>query len=295
MGTMQRRVPARRRRPYLSCLLVAFLAACGGADPTGPDGVRPDGPDPEPENPTQSAPAAPALPPVASLVADLAPLLPAPSPGAAAWVPSGSSGGSGAAADGSHFTTAVVRTGNVRGATADEVTAHRSALRPAAEVTPVWEDGVHIWRYTAVVAGVSRSIVLSARPDGPAVSWEMRGTSDGTSRLWMDGTSRNDATEGSWRAYDPTGVEEEVRVTVDWALPATGVRSVRFQAAGAANEPVGPWMRVTADGSSRRVDGRDGLVVQWDAVAVAGFLQSPTVNGGLRICWDGQRQDVGCS
>ncbi|MEQ9400383.1 MAG: hypothetical protein RJQ04_14570 [Longimicrobiales bacterium] len=282
---MQRRAPARRSRPYLSCLLVALLAACGGADPTGPDGVRPDGPDPEPENPTQPAPAVPSLPPVASLVADLAPLLPAPSPGSA----------TGAAADGSHFTAAVVRTGNVRGATADEVTAHRSALRPAAEVTPVWEDGVHVWRYTAVVAGVSRSIVLSARPDGDAVSWEMRGTADGTSRLWMEGTSWDDATEGTWRAYDPTGEEDGVRVTVDWDLPAAGTRSVRFQAAGGANEPVGPWMHVAADGTSRRVDGRDGLVVQWDAVAVAGFLQSPTVNGGLRICWGAQRQDVACS
>ncbi|MEQ8330092.1 MAG: hypothetical protein RH859_06435 [Longimicrobiales bacterium] len=292
---MQRPVLARRSRPHLSCLLVALLAACGGADPTGPDGVRPDGPDPEPENPTQPPPTAPALPPVASLVADLAPLLPAPSPGSAASAAGGPAGGSALAADGNHFTTAVVRTGNVRGATADEVAEHRSALRPAAEVTPVWDAGVHIWRYTAVVAGVSRSIVLSARPDGDAVSWEMRGTADGTSRLWMDGTSWNEAAEGTWRAYDPAGEEDGVRTTVDWALPATGTRSVRFQAAGGANEPVGPWMRVAADGTSRRVDGRDGLVVQWDAVAVAGLLQSPTVNGGLRICWDAQRQDVGCS
>ena len=124
------------------------------------------------------------------------------------------------------------------------------------------------------------------------------GATGGSSVRWLAGEAPESASgsvrEGQWRVFDPSWSTTVPRLTVDWAHPADDRWAIRFQDAGEADEAVGQWMNWEADGTFRRVTATANLRMEWDVVGIAGFIESPTINGGLRICWGPDREDVPC-
>ncbi|MEZ4701279.1 MAG: hypothetical protein R2834_13160 [Rhodothermales bacterium] len=174
-------------------------------------------------------------------------------------------------------------------------------------VDPVWNGEAFVWAADTLVNGQSDGFELTARPDGNAITWEMRVSGyDEHNNLRFDdfllyeartGLSSNEGTlaiiyptqEGPIRVLDAsyTIVDEAddntVRFSIPVEVPEVGGMKATYRQEGA-------WftLDVTEPDPAKR------HIMRWNSETNEGSIQAYDFNNGEEACWDASLQNVAC-
>ena len=174
----------------------------------------------------------------------------------------------------------------------------------AANSTPTFEDDDRWhWRFTAVQGGRTYTAHLSGAVQGSTVGWDMRITSPTHAPpldefVWYGGQGPLDRTSGRWTFYDPaTPASSTAVLRIDWTHVSATEHG--WEATALAGDATGDVFTASVDGDDRMITYRDTseqafMEIYWNAADGSGYLIAPHYNGGVRACWDANKQDVPC-
>ena len=249
------------------------------------------------DDPAGPAAQSPALPPLASLQADMT--LFDGAAGAAA-LPTAASSSAGV-----HFLTAAVTAGIARTATVAVMAVPVATFAAAASVDPVFEDGAFHWRYSIVSDGATFVADLAGRGAGAESMWEMRITTNATNPpldgfLWYDGRAQLTGQAGEWHIYDATQASASVELlAVGWTHPSVDAWTLSFTNVNPASADVGDVLTYEVAGTLRTMRFHDAsagtdTVIEWHSATGTGSIHAPGYNGGERACWDAAQNNTPC-
>ena len=266
-------------RRALTLALLAAFAACSS------DFTSPIDPGPPPE-----------LPPLTSMSGDFS-IFGAPNAQQAELA-------SEASTPSLNFANAAMRVLAAQVATVVVLAVPVATFAAAANSTPTFEDDHRWhWRFTMVQGGYTYMAHLAGEVQGSMVVWEMRITSPTHAPpldefMWYDGQGRLDRTSGTWTFYDPASPASSIAVLrIDWTHVSVTEHGWEATAlAGVANDDV---FTASVDGDDRMItyldaSEQDFMEIYWNAADGSGYLIAPHYNGGVKACWDTNRQDVAC-
>ena len=268
------------RRQFVVALC-AGLAACVPGESTAPLSF-----------PTEDAPA---LPPIGALSIDVSYFT-----DAAASAANGNVNGS--TGEGEHWSHARLRMAAADADVLTRLAVPVATWTAAATVTPTFDavDRLWHWRFSVSHGGLTYEGDLSGVVAGNQASFRMKLSQaslglDGF--VWYTAVAPVTMDSGVWEFFDPQRPGDPVG-RIDWTHPDPDVWTLRFLAAGAA-ENEGDVLDYEANGTSRRVrydnaSTGDFLEVFWDSVSGAGHIIADGYNGGAKSCWGDDQNDVPC-
>jgi len=287
------------RPMILGILLCAALCLASGC---GDSVSRPASEQPGDE----SIPAAPELPPVASMQFGLDAF---GAPARTAMEPLGASGSAAAGARArsmGNWWQAAVRVAVIDLVVAAAVTPPALAFGAALNAEPEYL-GAGTWRWTylwTAADGDQVEIRLTGTLETDRVHWELRLREELTappeeSLVWFYGASFHGEERGYW-IFNELGTGAAVPVArVDWDVRGPQDEELRFECIAVGSDDDGDRLVSFVDGARHTLEFYDASEaifadIGWNAVTGAGSLQVPDYNGGERACWDTNRQDVEC-
>lgn len=245
-------------------------------------------------NSTESDSTAPSLPFSNSMRADLS-LFDQP----------GATSAAAATVGGVNFVAAAFSVGVANAVTTLVMAVPVATFAAAASQTPVVEGDAYHWRYSTVVNGQSFAADLSGQGSGTNSLWEMRISASATNPplnnfLYYSGSAALSGESGTWHVYDalqPTANRELLRI--DWTHTSATSWRVAFINVTSGSPDNGDRLTYDVNGNARSVTFLDASaattsVIEWNASTQAGSIRTPSFNGGVKACWDGQRQNVAC-
>jgi len=201
-----------------------------------------------------------------------------------------------------NFTTAVITVTIVNAwvvlGLAAPVFVFGSALQDQPELQ---SDGKFHWIYNTSFLSVPYTADLAGWLDVPNTQsvWEMYITFGSLNNfLWYDGRCNFTATSGDWIFYDETRPDTlNPKIRIDWINNSETDRSLTFTNVFAGNEYEGDILKYTVNGTALSVEFYDAsvgttVIIAWDAVTTAGYIQAPYYNNGQPAYWDENHNDL---
>jgi hypothetical protein len=203
-----------------------------------------------------------------------------------------------------NFVAAAVRVLAAQVATVVVLAVPVATFAAAANNTPTYEDDDRWhWRFVTVQGGHTYTAHLSGAVQGDMVHWDMRITSPTHQPpleefVWYGGQGRVDRTSGTWTFYDPATPASAVEVLrIDWTHVSATEHG--WEATALSGPAEGDVFTASVDGDDHMVTYQDVseqafMEIYWNGADGSGYLIAPHYNGGVKACWDANRQDVVC-
>lgn len=135
------------------------------------------------------------------------------------------------------------------------------------------------------------------------VNWQFFVTNSELSiedRLFFDGTTNADGSQGTWTYYDLSNESNESVSEIQWAVTGEEEVSLRLDVVSDRFDNQGDYIDYTFDGTVKNAvyynAGNDETTeLQWNVETKAGYLIAPNFNNGEQACWDENFDNASCS
>ena len=166
------------------------------------------------------------------------------------------------------------------------------------------EDGEWVLSYTKNAGSDTYEVRLVASQENEnQVNWQFFVTNSDlniTDKLFFDGTTSADGSQGTWTYYSLTGSSQEAVSVTDWTVTDEGNVDLRLEVVSDRFNNQGDYIEYTFDGTVKNVvyynANQDTTTeLQWNIETNAGYLIAPNYNNGQKACWDENFENVTCS
>lgn len=210
-----------------------------------------------------------------------------------------------AALAGENFTQAVVRAIVMKAVVDLNLAIPRALLTAASESEAEFnEEGEWVWSYTRNTGQETYEVRLVASQGGSnEVNWQFYVTNSELSidnRLFFDGTTNADGTQGTWTYYSLLDETNEAVSEIQWEVAEDENVSLRLDVTSDRFDNEGDYIEYNFDGTVKSAvyynAGEDQTTeLQWNIETRAGYLIAPGFNNGEQACWDANFDDASCS
>ncbi len=173
----------------------------------------------------------------------------------------------------------------------------------AASEDPVLEsDGKFHWKFTSKGFILQYNTDLTGRIDvaNKQSVWEMYVSSGERLKQfkYYDGRCALDLMSGYWTFYSATAADSgKAMIRLDWHVISETQRTLSFTNVLEGNDGKDDVLAYNVDGNNLSISFTDAsknetAIIHWDAITIAGCIESPNYNSGVPGCWDEDQNDI---
>lgn len=167
------------------------------------------------------------------------------------------------------------------------------------------DDEEWVWSYSKTTGEETYEVRLVASREGDdQVNWKLFVTNSELrleNRLFFEGITNNDGSEGSWTYYDLQNTQPEGAVSgVEWQVNGEDDVQLKLEVLSDRNENLGDYIEYAFDGTVKHAvyfnAGEEATTeIQWNVETHEGYLIAPEYNQGEKACWNSELVNTACS
>lgn len=167
------------------------------------------------------------------------------------------------------------------------------------------DDEEWAWSYSKTTGEETYEVRLVASREGDdQVNWKLFVTNSELrleNRLFFEGITNNDGSEGSWTYYDLQNTQPEGAVSgVEWQVNGEDDVQLKLEVLSDRNENLGDYIEYAFDGTVKHAvyfnAGEEATTeIQWNVETHEGYLIAPGYNQGEKACWNSELVNTACS
>lgn len=167
------------------------------------------------------------------------------------------------------------------------------------------DDEEWAWSYSKTTGEETYEVrLVASRVGDDQVNWKLFVTNSELrleNRLFFEGITNNDGSEGSWTYYDLQNTQPEGAVSsVEWQVNGEDDVQLKLEVLSDRNENLGDYIEYAFDGTVKHAvyfnAGEEATTeIQWNVETHEGYLIAPGYNQGEKACWNSELVNTACS